>query len=395
MKRAISILCLLTVLLTAGCGADATVPGTDDGYQTLRDSYFCVSGASCGRQAWKLNIADGSILVACPDPICGHGPDDVSCPFRGVIPVSVADGGRYMFYIGWGPDGNVIYCFDTEENATSVIYKYDKLGSNWLFLFGEGRLYFDVPQMKTANGEIIETTARTVMYYDTGTGKTGVFGTKDERDRVQFVQDGKLYYRNESSAGLFATDGSFDGSEPVELPEGGKYGPWGDYYTCGPGYIVKSYPPGDIYLFAEGRSVPMPPETSESIMVGTTATSGTFYFTLGSFTAGYNLSEETEDGHYTGKVCILDSDGSYRLYSVQSNFSFYVVKGFGNRIVCEVLSEYSNGADLIPGTNEENTKCSHLLIDLDSGKVSAYNVYAESADGLHLYDAEFKIGRVK
>ena len=139
----------------------------------------------------------------------------------------------------------------------------------------------------------------------------------------------------------------------------------------------------------------MPPETSESIMVGTTATSGTFYFTLGSFTAGYNVSEETEDGHYTGKVCILDSDGSYRLYSVQSNFSFYVAKGFGNRIVCEVLSEYSNGADLIPGTNEENTKCSHLLIDLDSGKVSAYNVYAESADGLHLYDAEFKVGRVK
>ena len=395
MKKHVGVLAiiLITSALLSGCGAVTAADPYDDGYSQLRSRYYCselMEGTF--RQAWKLNIEDGSILTACADPLCAHGAENKECPFRNTAPLEIADGGRYFFYIGYGPGERAIYCFDTEDNVTTKIYKYDKYPSvNAELIYGNGRLYFNIPQIKSSSeGEYIQSTVQTVLYYDVRTKKIERFGEKDEEDALLFACNGRVYYRCVKDGTLCVSSGSFDGSEPVPLPDGAWYSWWDGYWPCGPGYVVNSTAAPDIYLYDEKRSVPLPPEASGCILVGTSANEDTFYFTLGSASP-----TEDEGGRYVVKICLLNKDGSYRIYSVQSNFSFFVKKGYGNRVVCKVLSEFIDGADILPGPEEEQSPNNLILIDLESGKTSLYNTYSDSVLDMYLGDVTLKVERLK
>jgi hypothetical protein len=252
-------------------------------------------------------------------------------------------------------------------------------------------LYFDIPRLKTTGGAFVEMPERTLMYYDLATKKIEKFGEKDEHDWVLFAYNGKVYYRPKNEARLCASTGSFDGSDAVPLPEGGSYDVWKGYYACGPGYVANSGAP-DVYLFDEKRSVPIPPEAANSYLVGLTATGDTFYCSL-----GQNQTTGSEDEKYTVKVLVLNKNGEYGLYAVHSNFSFYPLKGFGNHVVCSVLYEYVDGEYLHPGTEEDNTEKSLLLIDLDTGKTSVYNEWVESMNvhDLYLGDVTLRVEKLK
>ena len=389
-KKAIVFVLLLCIAALFGCKSKTDILADDNKYSELCDKYFCDTYMQGNyRQAWKLNIEDGSIFTACPDPLCGHGSADSACPFCSVIPVKIVDGGRYLFYVGFSNRENAIYCFDTEENKTSKIYVYDKLpSSNPQFLYGEGRLYFDIPVIKTADGEYVETTERILMYYDISTKKIKEYGKRDESQRLLFEYNGKLYYRDDT--GIYSTNGEFDTGEPLPLPNGGKLDAFGGYFECGPGYVAKSSAPADIYLFDEGKSVPIPAEASGCYLVGLSATGDTFYFTLGGAE-----TTDGEDGHYTVKICILNKDGAYKIYAVQSDVSFYVCKGYGDRVVCSILGEYKDGVDLSYYSEENYTPNNLMWIDLQTGKTSLYNVYAENVLDKHLNDITVKTERIK
>ena len=117
------LICAVMIISAAGCSAPGAA--SDDGYSHLRDKYYYdpyMQGTFL--QAWKLNIDDGSVLTACPDPLCSHGFNEKTCPFSSVIPIKIADAGRYLFYIGKSIDGSYgysIYGFDTENNSTENI----------------------------------------------------------------------------------------------------------------------------------------------------------------------------------------------------------------------------------------------------------------------------------
>lgn len=388
-KRYLLLTCiLLASALLSGCSGGNPGDGQDDVYSQLREKYFYDENMLFSyRQAWKLNLEDGSIMVACPDPLCGHGSNDMSCPFRSVIPMMLADGGRYLFYIGFKTSPISIFSFDSEENRTSVIYEYDKFpSSNYCLTYGDGRLYFDIPQLESSSGEYIEKTGRILMYYDVVTKEIKEFGKKDELDKILFAENGKIFYRGKDGK-LYSTSGDFDYSEPVPLPEGGTVDAFRGYWGCGPGYVSKTMSPADIYLFNERRSLPLPPEAENAILVGLNKNADTFYFMLGS-----SAVTENEEGHYLEKICLLNTDGSYKIYTVISDFSFYVRKGYKNKVVCEILSEYIDGADVIPGTDSENTANSLIWIDLESGKASLYNTAADNASDIHLKDITVKVG---
>ena len=382
------IFIVISLAALSGCNAGS---GDDTGNAQLINRYYCQDALTLA-QAWKLNIEDGSILTGCPDPLCGHGNKDKECPFRSKSVDSVADAGKLLFYIADGPSGIAIYCFNTEENSTSVIYEYDKFpSSNWTFVYGDGRLYFDIPRLKTTGGTFVEMPERTLMYYDLATKKIEKFGEKDEHDWVLFAYTGKVYYRPKNEAKLCVSSGSFDGSDAVPLPEGGRYDVWNGYYACGPGYVANSGAP-DIFLYDEKRSVPLPSEVEGSYFVGLTATEDTFYCALGK-----NQTTDTEGEKYTVKILVLSKNGEYSIYAVHSNFSFYPLKGFGNRVVCSVLYEYVGGEHLVPGTEEDNTEKSLLLIDLDTGKTSMYNEWVESMNvhDLYLGEVTLKVEKLK
>ncbi len=397
-KKAIAVLVFFFILLSTGCaGTDNNVVGYDDGYAQLRNKYYCdtlMDGYY--NQAWKINLEDGSILTACPDPLCNHSVDS-SCPFHSAIPWAIADGGRYMFYIGYGSQEFSIYCFDTETNATEKIYVYDKFPStNPQFMYGEGRLFFDIPQLNASEDDpvVVEAMERTLLYYDIKTKEIKEYGDKHEKQRLLFEYKGKLYYRDGNTGLIYSTTGAFDDSEPLPLPDGAKINWYGDgYWPCGPGYIAKTLNPSDIYLFDENKSIPLPEEALNAILVGLIGTGDTFYCTLGSAAPA-----DGENGRYIVKVCILNRDGSYRIYAVQSNYSFYVKKGYGDCVYCEVLSEYKDGKNLEgkpDPDNEETPSCSHLWIDLQSGKTKLYNTHTESILDTYLNDITVKTERIK
>ena len=390
-KKTAAILCIiLSLAALSGCGAGS---GNDTGDSQLIDRYYCPNLSVNFMQAWKLNVEDGSILTGCPDPLCGHGIKDRECPFQKYAAVNVADAGRYLFYIGSRRDSNAILCFDTEENSTSVIYEYDKFpSSNWTFVYGDGRLYFDIPRLKTAGGTFVEMPERTLMYYDLATKKIEKFGEKDEHDRILFANNGRVYYEPKNEVKLCVSSGSFDGSDAVPLPEGGVYDSWKGYHVYGPGFAASTIGNLDIFLYDEKRSVPVPAEAADSYLVGLNATEDTFYCTLGP-----DRTTDSEDEKYTVKVLVLNKNGEYNIYAVHSNFSFYPLKGFGNRVVCSVLYEYVDGEHLVPGTEENNTDKSLLLIDLDTGKTYMYNEWVESCNVCDLFVGEttLKVEKLK
>ena len=394
MKQRIVIFSILLLLAVVSIGCDNGNPSSteyDDGYSQLRDKYYTVDSSGFIRQAWKVSIEDGRILTACPDPLCTHGEGNPTCPFYKTVPVLIADGGRYLFYDGWNGRTDAIYCFDTETNKTSKIYDYDKVPtSNPQFMYGEGRLYFDLPQIDSSGGDYLETPARTLMYYDITTKEVKEYGKKVDSQILLFEYHGKLYYRDKNGK-VFSTTGSFDDSDPLKLPEGGEFNPWSGYWDCGPGYVSKATAPGDIYLYDEGRSIPMPEEVSDQIMRGLTNTNNTFYFTV-----GFPESTDEDDGYYIIKICILEKSGAYRIYAVQSNYSFYIAKGYGDRVICSILNEYRDGVELIPGTSEGCTHIDLMWIDLQSGKASLYNSGLNPGNVLnvHLADIELKVERL-
>ena len=392
-KRIIAvILCIFTAVTAFGCAAGSGA--ADDGYSQLRDKYYFdpyMQGTFL--QAWKLNIDDGSILTACPDPLCSHGFADKTCPFSSVIPLEIADAGRYLFYIGKSTDGSnrySIYSFDTENNSTEKIYTYDKFpSSNFSLMYGEGRLYFDIPRVSDSDGKLVESAERDVMYYDIKTKKIKKYGQKDENDTLLFADKGKVYYRD-VKGNVYSTSGAFDESEPLPLPNSSAASMSDYYWECGPGYIARSYVPADIYLYNEKRSVKLPDEAADKILVGLSCTGDTFYFTTETVT-----NEDGGDGRYTVTVCILDKDGEYRIYNVLSDYNFYVLKGHNDCVVCSILNEYKDGAELIPGTEEENTPNNLMRIDLQSGIASLYNTYSESVLDMRTGDITVKSERVK
>ena len=97
-KKAIVFVLLLCIAALFGCKSKTDILADDNKYSELCDKYFCDTYMQGNyRQAWKLNIEDGSIFTACPDPLCGHGSADSACPFCSVIPVKIVDGGDTCF----------------------------------------------------------------------------------------------------------------------------------------------------------------------------------------------------------------------------------------------------------------------------------------------------------
>ena len=148
-------------------------------------------------------------------------------------------------------------------------------------------------------------------------------------------------------------------------------------------------PAGDFYLYEENKSLSLPDEISDKPVIGLSANSDSFYF----FT-NHPAPTNDEDGYYKVNICILNKDGSYKIYSVQSDFSFYVLKGYGDRVICEISYEYKDGEHLNPWNSE--TPNSLIWIDLQSGKASLYDaLHAENVTDMYLGDITVKTERIK
>ena len=133
----------------------------------------------------------------------------------------------------------------------------------------------------------------------------------------------------------------------------------------------------------------MPNELSDKAVIGLSAGKDSFYFLT-----DHPEPANGEDGHYIEKICILNKDGTYKIFSVQSDFSFYVLKGCGDRVVCEISNEYKDGKDLSPWNTE--TPNSLIWIDLQSGKASLYDaLHAENVTDMYLGDITVKTERIK
>ncbi len=353
------------------------------------DSGFADIAFSNIAQPCKINIDDGSVIAACPDPLCSHK-NTATCPIVNTFVTMTVDGGRYMFYIaspllGSGLSHSV-YCFDSEKNTTEKIYTYDMFPtSNPSLVYSEGKLYFDSMKMETdENGRLRVSTRRDVLCYDVNTKQVDVYGEMDENDTILYSENGKLYYRS-ANGDICRTEGSFDGTDKVPLPEGGKYSAM-DYWAAGPGFVEKSTDPAAIYLYNEKKFVSLPPETNGGILYSFTSTGDNYYFLT-----SLPDTDQGEDGYYLNKICVLNKSGDYKLFTVQCDYFLTLAKGHNDFIMCSVYEEYKNGEVTEP-TDDSVTL---VRVDLDSGKATLYNGNACYISDYTVGETTFKVERIK
>ena len=61
------------------------------------EKYYIFRLDASAFQAYVFDLSDGSITVACPDPLCSHTPDREKCPFsNGIAALTAAAYVRYV-----------------------------------------------------------------------------------------------------------------------------------------------------------------------------------------------------------------------------------------------------------------------------------------------------------
>ena len=367
MKRKIAkALCLIFILAAlSGCNNN----GETVNYESATDMYFTDSEPT-GFIPYKINIVDGSVYIPCPDPLCPHTTDTQTCPFSKCAATLVTDGGRYMFYSAkrYADMTDIINCYDTKENKTELVYECKTGMPNYL-IYGNGRLYFDLPQVKEVDGVIIRGVRRDVMCYDPVSKQISRYGEMDEHDWLICAEDGYLVYRTASESIACKTTGSFDGSDVISLPEGHEYSPF-DYWCIGKGFTARCYSPASIYLYDEKRLLDMPKQLDGKTIMVVTRTGDNFYFNLS--------GAESDGGFYENTVYIAGKDGRSSAFTVKSKYNFYTLKGYEHYIIGSVLNKCDNGIEL----DENDFDKAFIRIDLHTGSASVYTFSSSVGSGI-------------
>lgn len=396
------IIVILFSVFTASCKVkDTAVNGAERYY------YNGTISSAAANEAFVYDLSDGSLIVACPDPLCPHTPDQENCPFAGSYTDYIAVTGKYIYYILRGKKGGEtgsVYIYDISENKTKKIYEfeadYDESAAHD-FLAGDGKLYFNAPEIKTLNGVTVISKERRIMCYDPQTDKVTEFGRPEENDFIRCVSNGSPVFQR---GVYYRAEGGFDNCEKILPPEGEQIGQYGYTISIEPGVMAKCYYPQSIYLYETGRRVEMP-DLGENSLIYTPVKSGdNVYYQLSMYRTEktetengvfYGLTpystEPDENGEYTATVYITDKNGATEKYVIKSKYSFIMKKAYEHCIFCDLQGICENGRVISPDETTGDT----IWIDLDTGKAILYNSGASRVFNVVLGETTVKAAESK
>jgi hypothetical protein len=400
ITRKLSLFLLITILLSliCACGDNAEAP-TDE-------RYFTGDALSdwAALEAFVYDMSDGSIIVACPDPLCPHTPDQENCPFAGSYTDCAAVTENRIYYMLGGKKGGdtgSVYMYDITENKTKLIYKYEAdyaESEHFDFLAGGGKLYFNAPEIKIVDGVTVVSRERRVMCYDPQSNKTTEFGRPEEDDFIRCVSDGYLIFQRGGT--FYRTKGGFDNCEPILPPDGGKVGMYDYLINLEPGVMAKCYYPQDVYLYDEDRHIDLPDLGENSIIYTPVRSGDGVCYQLSPYRSEYVKEGDTEfylpvayntepnaDGEYEVTVYITNGAGKSVRYDIASKYSLILKKAYGSRALFDIWSIYENGEKLEPNNGRENL----IWIDLDTGKAIIYDHCAARVFDVTLGETTVKV----
>ena len=386
VSRVICIFLSALILMAAGCkGSEETSDPTLESNEpdkkpelvhTEPDPYYLEWPDILTYQAYAVDLSDGGITAACPDPLCSHGETDEKCPFYGYITQRAAASGGYIYYhlFGSGDLNEAICVYNIADKKTELVYKYTSSASvsdTSVFLSGDGKLLFNVPETKMVHGALITVSDSTIMRYDPVTKEVSEFGTAPDGAWLKAYANGYLVYSYEGKP--YRTKNGFDDPEEILLPDGTDGNGLGYYADLTPGLMFRSKYPARIYLYEYDKFID-PPTLPEGTGIYSPKMNGDYiYYSTSSY--GY---VPDENGKYHLTLFITNRlTNETETYSVESEYNFNIMAGYERKIFADINFKCVDGKQTDSGFRENR-----IWIDLETGKTVLYDDRAENVRDL-------------
>ena len=366
----------------SGTNISADESGTEvseDPNEQLRNMFYC-DAFDLAQFPLKISLTTGEIVVPCPDPLCKHGKDDLTCPLRNTMAYYQVDGGRYMFYVAYtGSSTYHLFCFDSMTNQTESIFDFLNIDDLDL-IFGDGKLFFRNPLLEKKDGQWVEKPVREVMCYDTETKKMTAYGRCSILDRLRWYSNGELGFVNADGALCIARNGF---SETKKLVD-----------DIARGYaendLILNFQPNYLYSRKEQRYLRLPQLTSPETIVSAIESERKIYCTIGNggiFGAGEFYRNHSEDGYFRNILFVIDRDGTAKKYEILCDYCIYSVKAYKNFIMFGIWKLYQDGNEIDPNDQTGN----YIRIDLNTGKADIYNLLTLNLEEIHVRETSVHV----
>lgn len=416
MKRAFAILLILgSLLLLSGCGEktpynninpDATEASaaaeTEQKYEDA--AWFCPfrSMPQTDSPAKIINIATGEVLVACPDPLCNHSATSATCFFNyvndktKVYAVQYVDGHIFFIAEKKNADGTRMKLYDYSIDGAEIkdIYTFGYIESS-AQLYGNGHMLFFTATLE--EGSIADNTAAIGLFaYDLQKDTVAML---DDHARyalyptdVAFFDEYYIYSagNNEETDRIRYCKRSYDGKteEYFEtLPDGTPCEIFG-YHLKSSGYFINTEERGGVYLWDENRVLAFPTESAATVPA---VYKDSFYFT----TRGTELVElgwdpvsrsKVKGYPINNEVYVVNKDGTYKHYSVDSEYHFVIKAACENIIIGSIDYRIKENGDYI-GDNSYD----YIRINLETGETTLYDTSRRSGFAVKTFVTDVKL----
>lgn len=362
-----------------------------DVVQYENDRYFSpyTSSLQPDSPAKIIDIKTGEVIVACPDPLCDHSASSETCFFNyshdktKVFAVQYANGHIFFVAEKHSADGSNmrLYDYSMESGRIEEIYTFG-FPLSTLQLYTNGSKAFFTSLIE--GGGIEDDSAKIGLFeYDPNNGAVTLLDGNAKYalspTDVAFYEDHYIFADgyNDDADRLRYCKRSYDGtSEELfeTLPDGTPCEIFG-WSLKHNGVFANTWGSGGVYFPADGLKVMFP---TDSATTKPTVYKDKIYFTTrssGFVELGWNpVTKSKAKGYaYDNEIYVLNKDGSYKHYSIDSEYHFIIEAAYESIIIGRIDYRIRENGDYI-GDNSYD----YIRIDLQTGETTLYNTSARS-----------------
>ncbi len=403
--RAVIIMAaVLTLVVLLSCVLFAVMrrPKPEPNVMGDNELWFCPLTVITDSVAKVINIKTGEVFVACPDPLCSHSASSETCFFNYAKDKTLVFGAAYAEgHICFMASKNTadgtnmkLYDFSANENKIEEVYSYEYKETS-AQIYTNGHEFFFTAIID--GGSIADNTANIALYaYDF---RRHTVTLLDDHARYALYRTDVAFFdeyyihsagKNEEADRIRYCKRSYDGKteEYFEtLPDGTPLEIFG-YQLKSSGYFINTEERGGVYLWDENRVLAFPTESAATVPA---VYKDSFYFT----TRGTELVElgwdpvsrsKVKGYPINNEVYVVNKDGTYKHYSVDSEYHFVIKAACENIIIGSIDYRIKENGDYI-GDNSYD----YIRINLETGETTLYDTSRRSGFAVKTFVTDVKL----